>query len=520
MYNNLLKIFIFSTFLLIISSKISSLNPLPKYPSIYQISTRPFLYELSQKSGKEIKTLAEIPDSVFEEIKQKKFDFVWFMGVWQIGEYGIKHDRTKESLIEQYKKILPDYTEEDAIGCPYAITDYICNKELCPNGDEDLLNLKKRLNDMGIRLMLDFVPNHLALDSPYVDEDIDYFIRAPKDMKPPYDKEKYYENGVAYGGLHGFDDRWTDVAQINYYNPKSRSLMLSLLKKVAKFSDGIRCDVAWVMLNDFFYKTWHSELDSWGWSKPQEQFWESAIKEVKAEFPDLKLLAEVYGNYFGILIQLGFDYTYDKEMLDKFAAGNVGRVKAWARYTEKYGGNVCRFMENHDDNRATALFNNHITITDLTALTLYTLPGVKFYFQGQFFGLKNKLDVHLRRAKAEEIDQEAATFYEKLFTFINDDLFRNGEFKFLTPKVSQLDNTITYLWKGKNSEEKVLFIINYSNINADGTVALLDLKGKGKIILTEIFSGKEYEEDIEKLRSEGLKFNLNGWSGMALKFNN
>ena len=98
------------------------------------------------------------------------------MGLWQVGPYGVQHDRTDAGLIEGYKQILPDYETEDAIGSPYSITDYICNKELCPNGDEDLIWLRKKLNEMGIKLMVDFVPNHSALDSPWVDENIDYFV--------------------------------------------------------------------------------------------------------------------------------------------------------------------------------------------------------------------------------------------------------------------------------------------------------------------------------------------------------
>ena len=48
--------------------------------------------------------------------------------------------------------------------------------------------------------MLDFVPNHSAVDSPYIARHIDYFIRAPPGTPTPYDSEYYLPNGVSYGG--------------------------------------------------------------------------------------------------------------------------------------------------------------------------------------------------------------------------------------------------------------------------------------------------------------------------------
>ena len=158
----------------------ASASTVVKYPTLYQVSARPWLYELSQEKGVTITALKDIPDDVLQSIKDQGFDYLWIMGVWKIGEYGIMHDRTKPSLVESYKKLLDDYTEEDAIGCPYSIAEYVCNPELCPGGDEDLKALREKLNGMGIKLMLDFVPNHSALDSPWVDKDITYYIRKPE----------------------------------------------------------------------------------------------------------------------------------------------------------------------------------------------------------------------------------------------------------------------------------------------------------------------------------------------------
>ena len=104
---------------------------------------------------------------------------------------------------------------EDIIGSPYAITEYVVNPEICTL--EDLKKLKQSLNDMGLELMLDFVPNHSATDglfflkikfqAPWVKEHIEYYVRAPKGTEPPFDPMEYTSEGVSYGSS-GFGDFW------------------------------------------------------------------------------------------------------------------------------------------------------------------------------------------------------------------------------------------------------------------------------------------------------------------------
>ena len=512
------KIYIIISLLItIITTKELGLPSLPKYPSIYQLSTRPYLYDLSKKYGKTIRALRDIPESEFQDYKSKKFDFVWFMGVWQVGPYGVQHDRTKPSLVENFRRLLPDYTSEDAIGSPYSITDYVCNKELCPNGDSDLLWLKKKLNSLGIRLMLDFIPNHFALDSPLVKEDINYFIRAPKGSHPPYDANRYFSNGVAYGNMQ-YSSPWTDVGQLNYFNPKTRNLMKQRIRSAARFADGLRCDMAYIMLNDYFYGTWNKELNSWGWSKPSEEFWKSAIREAKNAYPNLVFLAEVYGDQFKTLLNLGFDYTYDKELLDRYRNGHLDNIRGWIQYTNQYSKHLCRFIENHDDNRAVSMFGGNIKRTDITALATYTLPGMKFYFQDQWYGYRNKLDVHLRRSKAESKSIEAMGFYKIMFNFINDNIFRNGDFTYLNASGDTAWRLIAYRWRDNMSNNKMLVVINYSDQTGSGRVKISDISGSGTIKLKEILSGVTYERNRDELRNNGLFVIINDFSAQIFKY--
>lgn len=491
----------------------NGLPTLPKYPSVLQLSARPWLYELSQSRGKTIRAFRDIPDDVFTQIKTLGFDMVWMMGVWSVGPYGVKHDRTDAGLVQGFKSLLPDYTEADVIGSPYAITNYTCNPELCPSGDSDLVWLRKRLNNLGIRLMLDFVPNHSALDSPWIESNIDYYIRAPQGTSDP---ARYFTNGVAFGNMQ-YSSAWTDVGQLNYWNPALRKHMTEQLIKVASFADGIRCDMAYIILNDPFQAQWSTELNAWGWSRPSDEFWTSAIKAAKAAYPGTVFLAEVYGDYFIPLQQQGFDFTYDKEMLDRLVNGHLDNLRGWISYMTPYQDHVCRFLENHDDNRAVERFGS-VTRTDAAALVAYTLPGLRFFFQDQWHGLTKKLDVHLRRSASEAYSDEAYQFYLKLKNILSSPVFRDGTWTNLQVSGGDSWRLVAWSWANKETGEKRLVVVNYSDVLAGGSVKVSDVSGSGTVKITELLSGVTYDRNAEEMRSTGLNVVINQYSGQIFSY--
>ena len=87
----------------------------PSGPLVYEISTRPWLYELSLKYGRTIK-LADVPAAEFQAIADKGMDVVWLMGAWTLGAYGLNHDRTDPSLLASYASVLPGYTTVRGVG--------------------------------------------------------------------------------------------------------------------------------------------------------------------------------------------------------------------------------------------------------------------------------------------------------------------------------------------------------------------------------------------------------------------
>ena len=102
------------------------------------------------------------------------FDWVWFLSVWQTGPGAQQVSRTNAEWRREFQETLPDLREEDIAGSGFAITGYTVHQNL--GGDAALARLRERLRKRGLRLMLDFVPNHMGLDHPWVEEHPEYFI--------------------------------------------------------------------------------------------------------------------------------------------------------------------------------------------------------------------------------------------------------------------------------------------------------------------------------------------------------
>jgi glycosidase len=516
-YQKTLPIFSEGTEVVIESENIGDAeeNGTPKNPTLLQVSARPWLYLLSERKGKTIKSFKQIPDDVFADIQTKGFDYLWVMGVWSIGQEGIKHDRTTQSLVDGYKKILPDYKEADAIGCPYAITQYTCNPELCPGGDDDLTWLRNKLKSYNIKLMLDFVPNHSAHDSPWVKSNPTYYIRKPSGDAA--DSSRYFSDGIAFGNMQ-YSSAWTDVAQLNYWDSGLRTHMTNQLLKIAKYADGIRCDMAYIILNDYFGTTWSKELKAYSYSKPSKEFWTSAISSVKSKYPNTIFLAEVYGDYYTTLIDTGFDYTYDKTLLDRFHSEHLDNIRDWITHTKSQKQHMCRFLENHDDNRAVEHFGNSVTKANAAALATYTLPGLRFFFQDQWLGFQNKLDVHLRRAKSESQKSEAVNLYNKLFPIITDPTIKNGEWTYLTVSGNDAWRLMAWKWKNSSTSKKMLIVCNFSNTKAGGSVVVSDVSGSGNITIKELLSGTSYTRSASEMKSSGLNVVVDAWSAQYFSY--
>ena len=481
-------------FILLLISLVSSHT----YPIMYEISTRPWLYELSQKYGKDISKIRDVPISEFAEIKSKGIEIVWMMGVWQLGEYGLNLDKQKD-----YSNVLPDWTEEDVIGSPYAITQYVCNKEI--GTDEDLIWLREELHKLGLKLMLDFVPNHSACDAPEVTSDPTLYVRGP--VNDTYDPKYYMENGVAHGKDPYFDP-WADTVQWNYFEKKTREVQTKNFVKVAQYADAVRCDMAQLDLNKVFNQTWFTELNYWNYSIPETEFWADAIKEVRKVNPEVVLLAEVYEDWQKEkLVECGFDYYYDKGLIDELKWGSQNVNNYVKGRSLNYFNHSAHMVENHDEERAVQNMGSVARANAAAGIAL-TLPGMVFLNHGQFDGKKNKLQVHLRRSADEEVSYTARVFYDKLMKIIQDNAF-------LTDNVHYVD-TISGDKKSdfyamiREKDNHYLVVVNYSNEYGCVDVPIYNIEGDGDVKIRELMLDIELKRNGKTLREKGLTVCMDG----------
>jgi glycosidase len=190
-------------------------------------------------------------------------------------------------------------------------------------GAAALARVRQRLEQRGVKLMLDFVPNHMAPDHPWIDEHPDYFVqgsegdlaRAPQNYCRA--QTKTGPQVLAYGRDPYFDG-WPDTLQLNYGNPALQQAMIGELERIAGQCDGVRCDMAMLVLPDVFESTWGIRA---------ELFWPKATEAVRRKYPQFQFMAEVYWDREWTMQQQGFDYTYDKNLYDRLRDGEPASAR-------------------------------------------------------------------------------------------------------------------------------------------------------------------------------------------------
>ena len=323
--------------------------PRPRYPSLFQVNTRVRLSELAAGLGRPA-TLDDVPDAELDQLAADGFDLVWFLGVWQTGEAARRVSASNPEWLAEYRRVLPDFRESDVCGSCFAVRDYHVHADF--GGDEALARLRERLRERGLRLILDFVPNHVAPDHPWVDEHRDFFIegtQAQLEEEPQNWRrlETAGGSGILAYGRDPYFAGWPDTLQLNYGNPALQEAMLGELARIAgavrrrplRHGDagaagGLRADVG----------------------DHGEPFWPRATAAVRAQAPDFLFLAEVYWDLEWTLQQQGFDYTYDKRLYDRLVAGPARPVREHLLAGLDFQDHLARFLENHDEPRAAATF--------------------------------------------------------------------------------------------------------------------------------------------------------------------
>jgi hypothetical protein len=478
----------------------------PKHPVIYEINTWVWLGELSRKYQRPM-NLATIPDQEWDVIGSYGFDAAWFMGVWERSPLGIEISMRNKGLLEDFKRALSDFSTEDNVGSPYCVRNYMVDKHL--GGPEGLATAREALAKRGIRLILDFVPNHVAPDHPWVSEHPEYFIRGdPKALEK--DPASLLEVGanVFACGRDPFFPAWPDVLQLNAFHSGLRTAVIETISRIAEQCDGIRCDMAMLLLNNTFERTWGARAGE----KPVNDYWRTVIAAIKAKHSEFRFIAEAYWDLEWELQQQGFDYCYDKKLYDRMEHADPESVHQHLLAEFCYQEKMVRFIENHDEPRAAATFSSEKGRA--SAVAMLTLMGAKLLHEGQFEGRKVRLPVFLARRPTEPVDQDLATFYKRLLKETNRDVLRNGRWRLCErsgwPDNQSCRNLLTWCWDKEG--KRYLIVINFSQEAAQARVHVPwdELRGK-EWRLNDVLSGESHNRNGGEIVDAGLYVELGPW---------
>ena len=487
----------------------------PCYPSLYQINTRVWLTELSRKLGRSA-TLDDIPEAELDRLAKMGFDFVWFLSVWQTGLAAQQVSRSNPEWRKEFQETLPDLKEEDIPGSGFAITGYTVHKNL--GGDAALARLRERLKQRGLKLMLDFVPNHMGPDHPWVEEHPEYFVagteldlaRGPKNYT--WAKRKKGDLLLAYGRDPYFAG-WPDTLQLNYGNPATQEALIGVLEKIAGQCDGLRCDMAMLVLPEVFERTWGIR---------SEPFWPKATGRVRQKVPGFCFMAEVYWDMEWTLQQQGFDYAYDKRLYDRLRDHHARPVREHFHAGLDYQNKLARFLENHDEPRAAATFPPGIH--EAAAVITFLSPGLRFFHHGQFEGRKKRISPHLGRAPDEPVDKNLNQFYDRLLAVLRQPVVRDGQWQLLECAPAWDGNWtndcfVAFGWQGPQKESLVV-AVNYAPNQSQCHIRLpfADLAGK-KWHLQDQLSPASYDWNGDDLQGRGLFVDLAPWQACVFALN-
>jgi hypothetical protein len=481
------------------------LQDLFKQVQIYELNTRIFCIENNCR-------LEDFPEWFFDSPEFLACDYLWLMGIWKPSPTSVDICKKHQGLLGEFEKALPGFREQDIIGSPYSIFDYSPNPLVAGNMNQ-INQFRKKIKKFGKKLILDFVPNHMAVDTALLDQYPENFLK--KESKSICHNSFPYKDFVYYHGRDPYFDGWTDTVQWDFSNSETAKIHYKFLLEISEVCDGVRCDMAMLPLADIFGKT-HG--------KDGKEYWKPIISQIKSDHPNFIFIGEVYWNREYDLQQQGFDFTYDKELYDRLKHKSGEDVLSHLRANIDYQNKSVRFLENHDEERSYHSFNeNSIEFNSL----LQFLPGAILYHQGQNFGLETKLPVQLARKKNEKIKDNILTYYNRSYHQLmirkNYDLFYTKLYfsSYELPNQESLFvRSIYYL--SKNIERPSLKIYNLEillfnpyDISISGWLSLDEINKEfiknlflDKIDFIDLNTGNNYSKEKDEVLTNGIYVKL------------
>jgi hypothetical protein len=416
------------------------------HPLLYEINTRCWLRELSRKYDRAI-GLGEVPAAELERWQKLGFTHIWLMGVWTSGPRSRAEALNNTGLGRAYAQLLPDWQPQDVGGSPYAIAYYEVPPEM--GGETGLAQFRRDLHQRGLKLVLDFVPNHVGLDHPWVKRRPGLFVQRAERFADTFPEETKDGPRWLAHGKDPFFPGWTDTVQLDYRLATTRAAMLEQLELVAAKCDGVRCDMAMLILNEVFAKTWERfPLSQEATMAGGPEFWIESISKVKTRYPDFLFLAEAYWGLEPVLHAQGFDFTYDKTLYDRLVAHDGPGVQHHLlSMLPQFVATGAHFLENHDEHRSASILS--VEEIRAAALLIVALPGMCFLHHGQLGGARLKIPVQLVRCPEETEQPEVRRIYERLLLAVQATAVRRGRVQLVRPRP---------VWQGNPTHQNFVIV--------------------------------------------------------------
>ncbi len=438
-------------------------------PILYEVNTRVWIRELRERTGRPV-TLADIPEAELNHWSKMGFTHIWLMGVWQVGP------EARRIALEHWQsdwKREGFSSEENVLGSPFAIQGYSVDSRL--GQPLDLLLLKERFELAGLRLVLDFVPNHFGIDSVQPEHYPARFVQAQSLVAGTFRRETSFGTRFFAHGRDPYFPPWLDTVQIDYRVAEAHESMCSVAQTVSMFCHGLRCDMAMLLLPEIFQNVW-GQFPSVGSHTTEKNFWRTAIPAMRSLQANVEVIAEAYWGREPELQEAGFDFTYNKTVTDHLVHGENAQLIdfLYGRPVNELRRSV-HFLENHDEQRAAAAFSPRRH--KMAAALILFLPGMVLLHDGQLEGRKRFARIQLDNRPTETVDAEIQGFYIHLLTFLGETSIRQGEPEMI--RLAHVFGLVAILWRAPGSTSD-LAIVNLQNnattILLSGISTFRDLK--------------------------------------------